>query len=690
MSLAQLLQTAVAHHRSGQFAEAEQLYRQIIAASPHHADAWQLLGALDFQLGRFAESVEHIQRALDLGTRHAGLYNNLGAALRALGRNDEAIVALRQSLDLDPRNAGAWNNLGNALKETDRLDEVEAAYQRSIALDPKQADAHDNLARFYQNKHDVPRAIHHYQLALQHQPNNSRSHNNLGTLYVLAGQPHLALREFNTAIEQKPDYARAWNNRGTVLRELGRPVDAEQAFRRACELDPLLYEAGNNFGEVVGAQGRADESLAILRRVVDQTPTQGPIHSNFAMLHQYRPGITLAELQQVHLDWAERHAPPNMVDQVDWPQSRDPERRLRVGFISPDLGRHPVGCIMAPLLEHLDRNAFEPWCYSTKAIYDPLHAKLRQLTTHWRDAVPLTEEQLTKTIREDQIDVLFDMSGHTGHNRLGVFARRAAPVQISWAGYQSTTGIAAIDYLLTDAQMVPTGAERFFVERVIRLPEAAWCCMIEHAPVDVGQPPCLSRGYVTFGSFNNASKVSPTLVRLWAQVLAQVPRSRLILKYRGFDDPGLTHHFQTLFQAEGVSPERIDCRGQTPFEQMLQEYREVDIALDPYPFGGGMTSLIALWMGIPVVTLPGETIASRQTLSMLTLCGDQSTVAHDEAEYLAIAVALANNPARLTELRQTLRQQITQTAFVDPRRFVPTWEKAVREVWRAYCGNKSV
>lgn len=681
MSLAQLLHTAVEYHRAGQLVEAERLYRQIIAAAPQTADAWQLLGALDFQQGRHAEAVEHIQRALDLGSRHTGLYNNLGAALRALGRNDEAIVALRQSLDLDPRNAGAWNNLGNALKETGQLDQVQGAYQRAVELDPKLADAHDNLARLFQSQHAIDRAIHHYRQSVQHKPHNPRSHNNLGTLLLLAGQREAALHAFDTAIAQQPGYARAWNNRGTALRELGRPIEAEEAFRRALDLDATLYEAANNYGEVLGVQGRADEGLAILERVVSLTPDQGPIHSNFVMLHQYRPGVTLQELADAHRDWAERQAPPSLAAPRNWPRSSDTARPLRLGFVSADLGRHPVGCIMLPLVEHLDRSRFELWCYSNRVMYDPLQQQLRQGVNMWRDVRALTDEQVTDVIREDQIDVLFDLSGHTGHNRLGVFARRAAPVQITWAGYQSTTGIAAIDYLLTDAQMAPSGVDQYFTEQVVRLPEAAWCCRIDSPPVDVGQPPCVTRGQVTFGSFNNASKVSAAVVDLWAHVLTATPSSRLILKYRGFDDLRLMQHFRRLFQARGVVPERIEFRGQTSFEQMLAEYREIDIALDPFPFGGGMTSLIALWMGVPVVTWPGETIASRQTLSMLSAAGDVSTVARDQDDYVRIATELAADPARLIELRQRLRGQISQTAFIDAHRAVPEWENTVARLY---------
>ncbi|MBL8825995.1 MAG: tetratricopeptide repeat protein [Planctomycetaceae bacterium] len=682
MSLAKLLHTAVEHHRAGQLVEAERLYRQIIAAAPQTADAWQLLGALDFQQGRHAEAVAHIQRALDLGSRHTGLYNNLGAALRALGRNDEAIVALRQSLDLDPRNAGAWNNLGNALKETGQLDQVQAAYQRAVELDPKLADAHDNLARLFQHQHAIDRAIHHYRQSVLYKPHNPRSHNNLGTLLLLAGQREEALRAFDTAINQQPGYARGWNNRGTALRELGRPMEAEEAFRRAIELDATLFEAANNYGEVLGVQGRADEGLAILQRVVEQAPDQAPIHSNFVMLHQYRPGVTLAELAIAHRHWAERHAPPSLAAPRVWHRSSDTARPLRLGFISADLGRHPVGCIMLPLVEYLDRSRFELWCYSNRVMYDPMQQQLRQGVHTWRDVRALSDDELTDVIRQDQIDVLFDLSGHTGHNRLGVFARRAAPVQITWAGYQSTTGIAAIDYLMTDGQMVPSGVEQHFTERVVRMPEAAWCCRIESPPVDVGQPPCVMRGHVTFGSFNNASKVSAAVVDLWAKVLTATPDSRLILKYRGFDDPGLMHYFQRLFQARGVVPERIEFRGQTSFEQMLAEYREIDVALDPFPFGGGMTSLIALWMGVPVVTLPGETIASRQTLSMLTAAGETSTVARDQNEYVRIATELAGDRERLVELRQRWRGQVSQTAFIDAHRAVPEWGNTVA---RLYC-----
>ena len=685
MSLQERFRSAVELHRAGQFAADEALYRELVAADPRHADAWQLWGTLCCQQQRHAEAVEYIQQALKLGIRHPHVLSNLGAAYRGLGDDVQAIHYLDESLRADPTQASTWNNLANSLKNTGKIEEARQAYQKAIEYNPQAADAHDNLARLYQAEGNNEQAVQHFRRTLEIDPNNPRAHNNLGTILLAYGWTQEALGEFDTALSQSAEYGRAWNNRGAALRELGRPVEAVEAFRRARQFEPTLHEAVNNLGETLGGTGQVDEGLRVLAEAVDMAPHEAAIHSNRLMMLQYRPGITLAELDREHRHWAELHTPAHLPIRRDWPQSFDPARKLRIGIVSGDLGRHPVGCIVLPLVRHVDRSACELWLYSSRAMHDPIQQELRKKADSWCDAFKLNDTALAERIAADRIDILIDMSGHTALNRQGVFTRRSAPVQVTWAGYQSTTGVSAMDYLLTDATMVPREHEPFFSEEIVRLPESAWCCSIESVLFDPGLPPMLERGAVTFGSFNNAAKVNPQVVSLWSRVLAAVPGSRLILKYRGFGDPALAQHFQTAFAAHGIAPAQIECFGQTPFEQMLEQYRTVDIALDPFPFGGGMTSLISLAVGVPVVTLPGETLASRQTLSMLTQSGDPRTVARTADEYVAIAQALASDPTRLAELRQTWPAKIQQTAFVDPQRFVPGWLHTLQQLWARRC-----
>ena len=686
-SPAATFQAAVAHHRAGQFDEAAALYAQVIAAMPEHSDAWQLSGAVCMQQKKYTEAVERMERAVSLGAAHPVVLSNLGAAYRAIDRNEEAIRCLTQAVERDPTLADAWNNLGNAYKGVERFDEAFDAYTRALNLRPEHTDAHDNLARLHQTRGETQQAMHHYQKTLQLKPLNPRSWNNYGTLLLDQGATPEALKAFDTAISQRADYSRAWNNRGTALRALGKPTEAEAAFRRAVEIEPGLTQALNNLGEAIGVQGRSDEAMTILREVIAQAPKEAAIHSNYLMQLLYHPGTTMSELAAAHREWNARHAAPLRPTHVTWPQTRDPARRIRIGFVSADFNRHPVGCIMLPMVAHLDRGAFEVCGYATKPAFDPVQQQLRQSSDQWHEVSRLLDDALCQKIRADQIDVLVDLSGHTAHHRLSVFARRAAPVQVSWAGYQATTGLDEMDYLVTDQHMSPAGDDQHYNEKVVRLAEAAWCCHIDNPPQEIGQPPARTRGAVTFASFNNPSKLSPDVIYTWAAVLRATPGSRLILKYRGLNDPGVVERFRQRFQAAGISADRVDFRGQTPFQQMLAEYGEADIALDPFPFNGGMTSLIALRMGLPVVTLPGVTIASRQTISMLNNVGVVDTIARDRDDYVAIAARLAGDLDLLSGLRAKLSQQITQTAFLDPKKFVPAWSAAIRTMWTAWCNN---
>ena len=355
--------------------------------------------------------------------------------------------------------------------------------------------------------------------------------------------------------------------------------------------------------------------------------------------------------------------------------------------MSADFGRHPVGYFLAPLLARHDRDRLAVVCYSGVMQEDDLTQRFRSQASGWRKIAGMSEAALAEQVRADGIDILIDLAGHTAGNRLRAFARRPAPVQATWLGYWFTTGLAAIDYALMDETTVPPGEERHFVETVIRLPSRFCYAPPAHAP-EVGPPPLLARGAPTFGSFNNLAKLTPEVAALWARVLHAVPGARLVLKWATLADPGRRRRIEEMFGSHAIAPERLDLRPRSEHAAMLAEYADIDVALDPFPFTGGLTSCEALWMGVPVVTLPGERPVSRQTLGFLDLVGlSDMLAARDADSYVAIAAGLVADPERLAALRAGLRARMAASRLCDGPAFAREFEAALRGMWRTWCAR---
>jgi predicted O-linked N-acetylglucosamine transferase (SPINDLY family) len=362
---------------------------------------------------------------------------------------------------------------------------------------------------------------------------------------------------------------------------------------------------------------------------------------------------------------------------------------LRIGYVSGDFQQHPVGFLLARVLEAHDRAGFEIFCYANSANVDHVTERLKRAADHWRDIVGLSNPDCAAMIRRDRIDVLIDLSGHTAKNRLPMFALRPAPVQASWLGYFGTTGLPAMDYSLMDNAAAPPGEERWFTEAIVRLPYGRFCYAAPSYAPDPVDPPSLRRGYVTFGSFNNVAKIGANVVKLWAEALQATPNSRLLLKWKSFDNEEVRNRFTEAFRGAGVAPERLELRGFSPHPEMLAQYRDIDIALDPFPFGGGLTSCEALWMGIPVATLPGDRPASRQTVGFLDLLGLGGCAARSTSEYIRCATELAADPDRLTTLRHSLRSRMTKSPLCDGALFTPTLEAAFRAMWNRWASGET-
>jgi len=452
---------------------------------------------------------------------------------------------------------------------------------------------------------------------------------------------------------------------------------ARQWYHRAAVHSPSMWQIWNGFGNLLSEIARIEQAAVLLGRAQHLAPSELRIACNRLMSHYYSDRITDEEIVAA-ARIIDRCLAPLAQHQLS-PSARRPGA-LRVGFVSPDLAAHPVGMFLMPLLRELDRRRIIPFAYFTGTYRDAVTDYIKGLT-EWRDAATLFDDALAARIREDEIDILIDLSGYTGGNRLELFARRAAPIQISWLGYFGTTGLAAMDYVLTDRWHVPEGREGQFTEKLLFMPNSRFCFAPAPFAPDVAPPPCLRNGYITFGSFNNRAKLTPSVIEAWAGVLNSVPGSRLLLKWRSLAAPSIRNELLDAFSRQGIEAARIELRPASYHLDLFHEYGDMDIALDPFPFSGGQTSVEALWMGVPVLTMPGPRAVSRQTLSMIGSLQRPDWlarwVAESPADLAAKAMTLAADREGLREIRAALRQVMRASPLMDAQRFARDFENCL-------------
>jgi predicted O-linked N-acetylglucosamine transferase (SPINDLY family) len=437
---------------------------------------------------------------------------------------------------------------------------------------------------------------------------------------------------------------------------------------------------------VLADLGRLDEARAAYERALALKPDYADVRSSVLMLLNYDPAQTPESLLAAHRAYAA--ALPPLPAPAPHPNARDPERPLRIGYVSADFCAHPVGGFVRPVLAAHDPERVVVHAYSGRLVEDAVTTEIRGHAAAWRSTVGVDDAALDAQIRADGIDILVDLAGHTAGNRLSAFARKPAPIQVTWLGYPATTGLPAIDHRLSDAFADPPGAEAHGVEALVRLPGGFHCYVPAEAAPDVAPPPARAQGHVTFGSFNNLSKVNDRVIAAWARVLAAVPHSRMLVKARPLADPDTRARYQALFAQAGVASERVSLIATAEsWRDHMGQYGQVDVALDTFPYNGTTTTCDALWMGVPVIALRGDRHAGRVGVSLLSHIGLPELVAASLDDYVAAAAALAADPDRLATLRAGLRRRLIASPIGDPQRFTRALEDAYRALWRAWCAR---
>jgi predicted O-linked N-acetylglucosamine transferase (SPINDLY family) len=570
------------------------------------------------------------------------------------------------------------------LHRAGRLAEAEQGYRRILERQPEHADSLHLLGVVALQTGHLDSALELVQRAVALRPDGAVYRNNLGQILERLERGDDAARAYEAALELDPGYAEACNNLGHLLQRRDRLVEAEAWLRKAIGLDAAYAEPRTNLGNLLKDRGDLDEALASYRRAIELRPDLSLLHSNLLLALHYHRDYSPADLAREHRQWAERHVAPLRAARQPHRNDRAPERRLRVGYVSPDFREHALARFVLPAFERHDRAAVEVVAYSDVVRGDGVTELIRARVDEWHDVHALGDEALAAAVRRDGIDILVDLAAHSAHNRLLVFARKPAPVQVTYLAYCSTTGVDAIDYRLTDRYLDPPGTDADYTERSVRLPGCYWC----YSAPPIAPAPATQRGAgpPTFGCLNNFAKVTHATLSTWVELLRRVPEAGFVLYARG---DGHRQRVLGAFRQAGLAESRVRFVGWQPLRDYLETYRAIDVALDPFPYAGGTTTCDALWMGVPVVSLAGATAVSRAGSTLLTNAGLRELVARSEAEYLELAAGLLRDGGRLATLRAQLRGRLERSPVMDAPGFTRGLEAAYRAMWREWCAAGS-
>lgn len=758
LTLAEALQHAIAHHRLGQLAEAESLYRQILSLDGRNSDCLHLLGLIAHQTGRHDLAVDMIGQAISLNGGVVAFHFNLGNALMASGHPLAAIESYERALALKPDSPEALSSLGNALQMQGNISGAITRYQQALAVKSDFPEGHYNLGNALMAQGDYANAIIHYNQALASRPDFAEALYNVGLALQLQNRLAEAVIPYEQAIAIRPDFAEAIANLATVIKDQGNITEAVLLYRRALSIRPDFAEALSNLATALKDQGKLAEAIACYERALVIKPDFAEALYNLGLALQtecrlteaigrYRQALALRpdyaealsnlgtalknqcrlaeattcyrqalainpHLVHAHsglifamdmmIDvntctqqaerkrWAEIHASPFYpVSSRDHANHLDSERPLRIGYVSADFRRHSAATVFGPMLTEFNSSQFEVIAYSNSAIEDSYTLRFQEAVSGWRQITGRSDDAVTELIRHDKIDILVDLSGHTEGNRLLVFARKPAPIQVTAWGYACGTGLRTMDAFLADPVFIPHHERPYYVEDVRYLPSVVGAFFLDPFP-DIDGLPALNGKGVTFGSLNRLVKVSDDAIKVWAQVLSAVPGSRILLKTPELADAETREHTLERFVRAGADPKDIILQGTTPWFQHMSAYNQIDFALDPFPHGGGVTTLEGLMMGCPTLTLRWPTQVGRLSASILTTMGLTDWIAETREQYLALAIEKVRDLESLASLRTSLRSSFLTSIIGNSKAYAQAVEAEYRRLWREYVQTNGV
>ncbi len=707
------------HLQRGQHNQAQQLIAQAIKINPSVATFYNNLGTALRAQGKLNTAVSNYQKAVKLNPQYSEAHYNLGIALYDQRRFKQAEASFRKGLKVHPTHLGMWNNLGQAFQEQGKLAEAESSYREALRIKPDLAEAMANLAGVLQRQGRLDEAVNTFHNALDTQPDLPGLHQHMGDALFATGKLDEAIEAYRQHIRRHPIDALGHNALAKALRVQGKLDESIDSYRRVVQLCPgnpeahltladALRDRGelaqaaigyreairlkpnhaiavNNLGYALAMQGHIEEAIGCFKNALRIKPRFALAQSNLAFFMNYMPGATAEAVAGQYRRWAKKHTrQPQQARSYN--NTRDPDRRLRIGYLSPAFRAHPVGRFFDAFLGHHNPSAVEVFCYAQVGTPDQVTERLRSYAHHWRSTVGKPDTDVQQMIRDDGIDIIINAATHTAGHRLGVLAGKPAPVQAVWMGGPPvTTGMETVDHLITDSYQSPPGLDHLFTEKLLRLPDGYICYEPPSDAPPVTEPPLLKNGYVTFGCFNALCKINTRVIDLWAGILQKIPTARLALKTHALKEQQVCDQLLGRFAAHGVAADRIALHPASPHSELLAFYGQVDITLDPFPYSGGISTLESLWMGVPVVTLNAHGHAVRHSVSHLSNTGLQELIAKTPQQYAQTAAALADDKDKLVTLRATLRDRMSASPLCDAKRFTANLELAYRRMWQQWC-----
>ncbi len=707
-----LFRQALDCHRAGRLAEASGLYHEILQATPNHADVLYFLGVLAHETGQPTRAVELIRRALAIVPDQARCFNILGVDLMALGMADEAEASFRRAIALDD-SPDAYSNLGVLCNQQARFDDAIAACRQALARDPGHAAAHYNLGNAYRAKGAMEAAAESFRRAVDCDPEHARAlsalgqvlktlaraeeavpflkraialmpgqaglHRDLGDALQTLGQLSDAMASYERSLQLEPEHSAAWYSAGCAESSRKEYVSAIACFRRALDITPDWPQAQHNLGQVLFKLGQVDEALDLFRRAAaggDPALPQGAI----AVIIPGSPASDNQAILDARRTWADRQLPPRRTTGPTSRRVRTGDEQLRIGYVSSFFHDHNWMKPVWGLINQHDRRQFEVHLFSDAPASEIRHGYRGHPQDRFHDTTGLSNEALSQCIEHAEIDLLVDLNGYSAIHRLPLFTRRPAPVVVGWFNIYATTGITSYDYLIGDDVVIPPAEERFYCEKIVRLPGSYLTFDVTYPVPPVAGSPCLTNKAITFGCLASQYKITTEVVAAWSRILRQVPDSSLFLKNGALVSAGSRQFVHDLFDRHHVSPKRVRLGGPSDHYQFLQAYGEIDIALDTFPYNGGTTTTEAIWQGVPVVTFYGDRWASRTSASILRAAALGELVGQGLEDYISLAIRLANSPDDLLDLRRNMRSRLRDSPVCDTQTFARNMERLYRRM----------
>ena len=639
--------------------------------------------------GNPEQALSFFKQAMQSGSPDdAELLYLVGDTLHDLGRLDEAIAHLQRAREIDPQYVNSVYTLAVVLQDRGKLEEAISCYRAAEVLRPDHAKTHNNMGSAYLQLNRRDEAISCFKKALQLDPKFFMANYNLGSAYYLDRQFSAAKQCFQRVLTQQPTFAQAHNNYANLLKDEGQLKLAADEYRLAIRHNPSLAEAHFNLANVLMKIWHIEEALVLLEQLIKINPQHAIGYSNYLFYAHYSDRFNLEDFYRMACNWEKSQLPEisKRIGELKFTNNPDPERKLKIGYVSADFCLHPVGFFLEGVFASHDKSLVEIYCYYNYPKQDAQTAYFVSQSDHWRDIHGVSDEKVDALIRQDEIDIMVDLTGHTDENRMLLLAGKPAPIQVTWLGYCDTTGLQSMDYLLADETVIPSGTNQKFSESVWHLPE----CYINYVPreysPEIDDASANTNHPVTFGCFNNLSKITESMLQLWSRILHGVENSQILIRCPQFKDVEISTRVTAVLLQNGINPERIMLEhNYLEHRDFLGRYKDVDISLDTSPYNGVTTTCDSLWMGVPVVTLLGEHFISRNSASILNAVGLPELIATSPQQYINIAIDLANQPSKRNSIKSVLRKNFGESVLGDSIRFTRNLEEAYRKMWRKWC-----